>query len=152
MAYDPIVVKVGQFVGELLVVVRPPVGVVFDNVEHGRRHSALTHRLTDEVEVVALLSSDHCVDDSSGHWVLELSFAHFLHESGVNAFGDDNERQFDVLRGGADLLDGLLDLSQLVVEDVLDLALGNAVAIYNQSLRQFLIDIVITFETIFEMK
>ena len=108
--YDPIEVEMGELISELLVMVWLPVGVIFDDVEHCGRDCALSYRLTDKIEVVALRTGHHCVDDSARHRVLELSFAHSLHETGINSFGDYNEREFDILSGSSDLFDGLFYL------------------------------------------
>src|SRR5882757_2946575 len=100
-----------------------PIGVVFDDVKHRWGHSSLTYRLTDQIKVVAFLSSDNCVDNSSGNWIIELFFANSLEESGVNAFGDDNEGQFNSLSGGSDICDRFFNLFQLIVVNVIYLSL-----------------------------
>ena len=48
----PVVVEMGELVGDPLDVVRLETGVVPYHVEGGRRHRALPHRLRDQKEVV----------------------------------------------------------------------------------------------------
>lgn len=117
-------------------------GVVVDDVVHCRSGRSLAYRLTDQIEVVALRSGHHSINDCAGKRVLFVT----AEESGADPTGDYDVGQWGIL---VSPVQDLPDLSQLKVVDMLDHSLGYAVAIYHYLLRQSLTIVeVISFQSL----
>ena len=149
ITYDPIIEEMGEFEGELLVMMWPPIGVVFDDVVHSRCHCSLSHRLANQIEVISFLASDHRINNSSWNGILIIGLSAHLpleEKPAIDSFGDDYETQFDwdLIE---DLIYCLLCLFNLIVEDVFDVSLTDSVPVNDYRLRRSFVGIVVTLET-----
>ncbi len=119
-----------QFVSELLMSMRIPIGVIFNNVIHRRSDCPLTYGLAYKEEVISFFSSDHRVDDSTGYWIIKTIVWKFGKKSCINTFGHNNETEFDWFAWNY-VLNGVFDLFQFIFINIFNITFRYAVAINN---------------------
>ena len=123
----PIVVQVGQLVGQPLQVTRLQPRVVLDDIVGGRIHSSLSDRLGYKEEIVSLRKCDDIINNSSTWRVYSIPALH-LHDPGVDLLVDHNVGELHLVFRETSLGKTGENDSDLMINYVLDLSISNAIS------------------------
>lgn len=118
---------------------------VVDDVVRSRCDGSLADALADQVEIVALRQSDCVISHSSRGWIF-YAIAVGLEDAHVDAFVDDDEGEFG-LGLTVDLDEELLEISNLICVDVLDVSLADAITVEDNALGQLVVLTSVGFES-----
>jgi len=131
----PVVVQMGQLIGQPLQVTWLQPRVVLDDIVGGWIHSSLSDGLRYKEEVVSLRKSYYIINHSST-WRVNSIPAFHLHDPGVDLLVDHDVGKLDLVFWETSLGKTGENSSNLMINYVLDLSISNAISINDNSARK----------------